>query len=630
MSSLATFATPTITSADTRDYARYSAYLDDQPLIKYFGEGSQNSIGAIPLEPPRTDTLANSAEMPSALGREFAQTDWSHGQGQNYFHKRSSDTAKALYLEGFDTSEIGLLRHLRDTVESTTTTVAGSGKTVKHGGYIFIADGTAIRRYSDITGARTNIDPQAGEAATTVSDLASDGTNLYAALGTNGIHISTDDGTTWTHHSDAQAILIAFVKERLVAATARLLYVITAAGAAPSPTTSLRSGWTFTDIGESGEKVYASCIYDNGGKSRIYHYGLDSSLNFIEQGSSVLPDDDLCYSVTGYLGMVLLGCGRKNSAGGRDALLYKAIPSEGGYLPIELVAESEGAGATDLSVKHITTYGRKFLCSWSLGSAANFGSRTGIAVYDPALDSFSNHLSINVGGTAEAVLSIETYKGRIILSSAGGVFYEDLIRYKASAFIITSTADFNNAGPKSWDRTRLSYKALPNGASIAAQYSIRRPEENVWSAISSATIPGSTEATFTHANLESPRWTLKIISTSIADQTSAPEIEGFATRSSQTTSEPEYRIVRTFILADKLSVGKFGVSFEVRKVRDFIENRYRETFDYFEADYPNGFYVRLSNYSVVEPDDTVYQLSDGTRPDDLYLVTVVLEGVRNP
>lgn len=615
---------PITTTSEDRDYSRFSAYADTQGLIRFTGENAQNSISTLPLEPPRTDTLANQNEMPSALGREFAYNDFSHGQGQASFHKRSSDPAKVLHSEGFDISEIGVLTHLRDTVANAAAFSGATGKTCKAQGYIFVTDGQGIKRFSTVSGAATAIDPHNGEAATTVYDITAEGDTIYAALGTNGIHLSTDAGATWSHHNDAQAILVAFLKERLIAATARLLYEITASGVAPSPKTTLKTGWTFTDLGETGQFVYASAIYEDGGQSRVYHYGLDSSLAFTEQGSSVLPNDDLCYSVTGYLGMVLLGCGRVNSSGGRDALVYKAVPDSSGFLPIQLVADSTGAGASDFSVKAITVKGRRFLFGWSLGSGAPFGARSGIAVYDPALDAFAHHLAIASGN----VTSIEVFDGRLVMVS-GAIYYEDLSNYVAEATLISSTADFNNPGPKNWDRTRITHKALPTGASVDLQYSLRSPEEGVWSAIDTSNIPGATEAVFRHSNVEGARWTLKIISSATSDASDAPQIESFSTRSNQSVDQAEYRIIRTFILADRLTLNRREVRQDPRDVRDYIEGKYREWFDYFEADYPLGFYVRLSDYSIIEPSDTAYQLAGGDVPEDFYLIQVVLEGTKN-
>lgn len=629
---MVTVAMPVEVTVAGRDWTKWSAYIEAQGLVRYEGEGAQNSIQTLPLDPPRQDVNPTSNEFPTALGREFNQSDFSHGMGQGYIHKRSSDSSKVLYLEGFDVSEIGILRHLHSVTESAAVFSGTTGKTCKQGGYTFICNGTSILRFADVTGAATTINPHNGEAATTVYDITTEGTNIYAALGVNGIHVSSDSGASWTHYSDAAAILVSFLKDRLIATTARLLYEITASGAAPSPKTTLKTGWTFTALAETGEYVYASCVYEStaqGGQSRVLHYGLDSSLNFIEKGSSVLPDDDLCYSLKGYLGMVLIGGGRINSSGGKDTLAYKAIPSESGYLPIELIADSEGAGSRDLACRAITTVGRRFLLSWSLGVDAPFDQREGIAVYDPALDSFANHLAASTSTlTPNPVLGIEVVKGRIVFTTADGIFYENLTTYVTTATLISSTADFNNPGPKNWDRTRLSYKALPAGTSITLQYTIRRPEEGVWSAIDSATVPNSTEDSFTHANIESPRWTLKIISNSSG--ASAPEIESFATRANQTVSETEYRIVRTFILADRLMLNLREVRMNPRTVRDYIEEQHRQIFDYYEADYPNGFYVRLSDYSIEEPSDTAYQTTTGDKPEDLYLVTCIFEGTRNP
>lgn len=636
---MVTIAMPVEVDIAGRDFTRYSSYIETQGLIKYEGPNAENTVQTLPLAPPRSDVGNEPNEMPSALGREMAQNDWSHGQGQGFFHKRSSDASKALHLEGFDVSEIGILRHLHAVSENilSPTFSGATGKTCTAGGYTFVANGTSVLRFSDVTAAATSVSPHNGESPTTVHDICAEGSRIFAALGANGIHVSTDYGTNWTHYNDAEAILVAFLKDRLIATTARLLYEITASGAAPTAKTTLKEGWTFTSLSETGQFVYASSVYEStsqGGQSRVFHYGPDASLNFIEQGSSILPDNDLCYSVKGYLGMVLLGCGRINDTGGKDTLLYKAIPSDAGYLPIELVADSEGAGSRDLACRSIATAGRRFLLSWSLGTLSPFGEREGIAVYDPAFadgGSFAHHLASSINtATPNPVLSIEVVRGRIVFTTADGIFYESLTTYVDQATLISSSGDFNNPGPKNWDRTQLSYKALPNGASVDLQYSLRRPEEGVWSVIGSATIPGSTEKTFRHANIESPRWTWKVISNATGTGTESPEIEGIATRANQTVYESEYRIVRTYIVADRLTLNKREIRADVRAVRDYIESQYRQIFDLYEADYPQGFYVRLSDYQILETADTTYLTTTGNEPDDYYLIVCVFEGTKNP
>ena len=622
-----TVAMPVEASIADRDYTRFSAYMDTQGLVRYEGEGASNSLQTLPLAPPRTDVGNQPNEMPSALGREFAQNDFSRGAGQGFFHKRTSDQAGAKFLhsEGFDTSEIGVLRHLHAVIESAASFSGASGKTCKAGGFTFVADGNGIKRFANITGVATTLDPHNGEAATAVRDICAEGSRIFAALGANGIHVSTDNGTTWTHYSDAQAILIAFLKERIIATTATLLYEITASGAAPSPLSTLKAGWTFTSLAETGQYVYAAAVYASGEISRIYHYGLNDSLVMVEKGSTPLPDGDLCYAVRGSsaLGVVLVGGGRITSAG-TDTILYRSFPTDEGFLPLELVMDSEGASA-DLACRSIISIGRRFLVGWSLGADSPFGAREGIAVYDPLLDSFTHHLKSS--DVPQPVLSIENVQGRIMFVTSAGIYYEDLANYVTEATFISSTADFNNPGPKNWDRTQLTYKALPIGTSIELQYSVRKPEEGVWSVIDSATIPDSTEANFRHANIESPRWTLKLISNSTG--ASAPEIEGFATRANQTVVQSEFRIIRTFILEDRLTLNKREVRMDPREVRDFIEAKYRQIFDYFEADYPAGFYVRLSDYSIIEPQDTAYQVTAGNQPQDSYLITCVFEGTRN-
>lgn len=621
----------------TRDYTAYSAYLNDQGFLLFEGEGSQNSVASIEVEVPQTDTRQNPNELPDALGKHYAGGDFSHGSGQLTLHKASSDPAKYLYSEGFDISKPGVITHLNEMALNAmgALTAGSSGRSCQAQGMVFVVDGTNVKVFDPIDGAATSRNPHAGEGAVAVQDLTSEGDRVYAALGVNGIHYSDDAGATWSHHGDTPGgvgyIRCAWVKDRLCATSDRNFYEITAGGAAPTGKQPLRTGWTYTDIAETGEYVYASAIAANAGLSRIYHFGLDDALAFGVFGSSNLPDGDLCYSLKGYLGLVLMGCGRKNDEGGKDALLYKAVPSDTGFLPPDLVMDSEGAGALDLAVRAIGTHGRKFLVGWSLGDDADFGPREGMAIYDPAFDSFANHHFYDTVADPDPLLSILAYEGMHVWVSAKGVFYENMAMKVDTAYMIPSTGNWNSPQLKNWDQTQLSTKALPSTSSIDVQYTQTAPEEGQWSAAGTHDIPGATEATFSHPNLVSADFSLKLISYATASQADAPEIKTFSVRSNPTAEATPYRITATVRLADRDRLGETGeeIRQEPVEVKEFIEGLHLTWFDWYTADVPDGYHVRLKNFSIIEPMEPIFSTVTGNPYDEFYVVVMQMEGTRN-
>lgn len=614
----------------TRDYTTFSSFIDNQGFLIYEGQGSDNSVRTKELQVPQVDQ-GSPNQMPSALGKIFSQGDWSHGQGQPFFDYQSSDPAKFNYSEGFDISKPGVLRHLHSVLTNATTMTGGSGRQAQSQGALYVCLGQTVKKFSSPSAAATTVDPHNGEGATTAYDITAEGDRKYVALGANGIHrIAADD--TAAHYSDAAAILVAWVKDRLIACSATALYEITAGGAAPTAKLTLAAGWTFTDIGENGPYVYASAINSTSGQSKVFHFGLDSSLAFVAIGSTWLPNNELVYAFKGYLGITYLGCGRVNASGGKDALLYKATPDGDGFLSYELIAESTGAGSRDLSIKSFATYGRKVLCGWTLGITSPYGEREGLAVYDPALDSFSHHLASTLDtATPDPVLGVSVFAGRIVFVTTDALYYEDTTKYVSTATMIPSTGNFRDAGLKNWDQTELATKALPATSYIEAQYSTDPPEQGNWSVAGSYSTTGTTRETLSHSNTEASTFTPKFISHSTTSQADAPEIQTFSVRANPAVAETPFQIrvtVRIFD-RDRLSLRGGEVRQNPVTVKKFIEDRYNSWFNYYTADVPDGYYVRLTDYQLIKPMEPIFNTISGEELKNGYVVGLALEGVKN-
>lgn len=618
-------AMPTSTVAANRDYSSVSAYLESREIHFYEGEGSVKKNNMIELQPPRSDVGNNPTQMPSALGKNFAQGDFSHGSGQPFAHYESSDEAKYLHSEGFDIATPGLLKHLPAVLANATSLTGGAGRQAQSQGALYVAHGNELKKYASPSAVPSSIDVQAGESATAVRDVTAEGDRKFVALGANGIHL-LDSSDTDSHYSDAQAILVSFLKDRLIACSARNLYEITASGAAPAATLTLKEGWTFTDLGENGEYVYATAINETAGLSKVYHFGLDGSLNFVAKGSTWLPNNELAYSFKGYLGIVFLGCGRVNASGGKDALFYKAVPDGEGFLAIELVAESKGAGSRDLATRAFATYGRKVLLGWTLGASSVYGEREGLAIYDPALNSFAHHLASSIDtATPDPVLSVGVFAGRICFVTTDGLYYEDTTKYVATATLISSIPNWGDASLKNWDESEVATKKLPNTATVRLDYSTLHPEESVWTAAGTHSIPDATKATFRHANVEAARLPIRIVSSATTSQALAPEIEAFSVRSNPTTANTEWELIRTIHLLGTVAKGQRGgvKNYKPRDERNAIRALAHDWFNWHEVD--ASYYVRLYGMSEIKS-LTNYSQTQGDQRKEEYVVVVALRG----
>ena len=540
------------------DWSRYDGYIEDTlgalGLI-YFeqGDNKKQTISRA-LQPTRQDVGNNPFEIRPESGNIFSQGDFSHGAGQRYYHHTEADSKAYFRSEGFDISEPGKLKHHHATTLDLSDANAGVLEIAN--GLPFAASGQTVKRSDGaFPGAWSTDDPHNGEGATTVYDLASSGAELYAALGANGIHKRIVAGT-WAHWSDTTATRIAWLKGRIIAAggtDSRSVYEVLSSGAAPTAVETLPEGWVVEDFFEAGRFIYAVCVNTNAAKSEIHIYGMNTGLTAIEKkGSQEFPFGQIIKSGTGYLNVILLAGGVKNSSGGYDPVLYRAVPDDQGFLEYIKIAEDIGSGSSDLASQAFCPIGEEIIVGWSTGASSYLGAaRTGIASYNIATGSFSHHLR---GAASAAVTrSIVSYKGRLLFTRTGtGVYAEDVGHYVADAVLITSVADWNNAGGKVWDTIEVNHAALVTGTNIKVAYATEIPSSTTtWKdALTSLTV-GSDGAKVLTSNLQARLFAVKLTSYSNGAFTAFTEVLGFGVRSNPSPDSAEFLLSRLIRIADK-------------------------------------------------------------------------------
>jgi hypothetical protein len=471
----------------------------------------------------------------------------------------------------------------------------------------------------------TGITLASGAPDAVIYDVANANTDVYGAMGANGIHKRT--GSTWASWSSVAAIRIALLKDTIFAASATQFYSVDAAGAGTTIGSPLRVGWQFTDIAEAGDHIYASAVNETIGRSRIHRYALSGDgTAFEHKGSTSMPENELVYSLKGYLDVLLIGAGRKNPSGGKDALTYLAVPDGNGALTYDLIADSEGAGSRDLATRAITTAGRRFLFGWTLGTAADFGEREGLASFDIALAAFVHDLASSTDtATPESVLSCTVLAGRKVFVTPDGVYYENFDLPVNLAYLISSVATWGNAGLKTWDTSEVTGKSLPSSnPSVVLQYTTHPPKENQWEDAGQWLAVGSTSAEFRHTDVASRALAVKIfLLSNLAD---SPEVHTFSVRSNPTIEESEFVLVRTFRVFDKDRAASTHqeIRQDPRAIRNAIRALHQEWVTFYEADLPAGYDVKLTTIQQVH--FTSYTDADGNPLGEGYLLTVAMKG----
>ena len=171
----------------------------------------------------------------------------------------------------------------------------------------FQADGTAVT-YSDVVTAGLD---------TATLAVVSDGSHLFVA---DNDHIYSGElstptaGYTEYYNTGSERVVMAWVKQRLVAGIGASVYELTAARGSthtlPTPVyTHPNSDWTWSSISEGGSAIYAAG--HNGGNSAIYKFNLSTAGVMPTLTSGIvavqLPIGEIVYKIESYLGYLMIG-----------------------------------------------------------------------------------------------------------------------------------------------------------------------------------------------------------------------------------------------------------------------------------------------------------------------------------
>ena len=624
------------------DFTVYDCYIealgDTRGLIFY--EESKPETTSIKLQPTKQDVGNNPEEIRPEFGNFFAQADFSHGAGQRYFHQPGRDARKYWHSEGFDISEPGKLIHLHPIAEARDS--VNIGRLEQVGDLPFVINGTAIDRGNGSwPGAWTAEDPSAADADQTVHDLAAEGARLFAATNTAtaSVRVRSSAGT-WTRFQPdgatdlnvGTATRLAWVKNRLMVVggtNSRSIYEI-AASSAPVAIETLPEGWTFEAIFEAGGFIHACAVNTAASLSRVHHYGLNTAGSAIEKKSSTpFPQGQLMYTGCGFPGLAFVAGGVFNASGGYDPILYRAAINETrGELEYIEVRQEEGAGSADLSCRALVTMGETILAGWSVGSATYGGARDGIAVYHVARDAFAYHLRKTAAGANQRVIDIMPFKGRVLVSIQGdGLYYEDLSAYVTSAVLVTSSADWNNAGQKVWDSIEISHDPLLALHAFVMEYSIETfSNAMTWSQAFTSDDDDSTSASGSLATLKARQFALKINSTVTAAATS--NFLGYSVRSLPAPGVPEYQLTRyvRLIGRDRKDEDATVVYIDPQETLKYLQDSIYSVVNLYESGF--AWTAWLEDVSTVEPNQPFYEITSGQPLKDVFVVRLQMTGSR--
>lgn len=398
---------------------------------------------------------------------------------------------------------------------------------------------------------------QAGQAAQTVQSATTNGTYLWAALGTSGIHRTIGGQITSTADVPAapgggQISLVGWANGFLLAAggtvatTVRnVLWLVSD----PLGTPALSLIKTHPDLNFvwTGLAPGRGCVYafgNTGTGGEVYKILFDPNTGTLSPAASFatyLPDGEMISALTFYAGGIIMG----TSLGVR-------------------LGQADGQGNIDYGPLIRTTYPVRCLepqdrWCW-YGWSYYDGTSTGLGRVDLGYftDTLTPAYASDLMGTAQGeVLSACTFipytatnvsnlgEARVFAVSGIGVFYEDSGAYDnyrvPSGTLDTGTIRFSTSEPKTARSLDVRHHALPAGGSVAA--SMQRESSGTWTSLGSSTTATSygpavpldaqsltaeaLEFRFTLARATDPkitpeltRWTAKVLPTpSTIDET---------------------------------------------------------------------------------------------------------------
>ena len=629
-----------------QDYTVYDAYIDGlgifgpSGLIYYEDEQTKKSTVSQQLRPARTDDGSQPTEVRPEQGEIFSQQDFSHGAGQLYYHHEGRDTKRYLWSEGFDVDidTVGrpaTLVHQNAVAQTLVSTAAG--KIVVFNDIPFVIDGTSVKKFiSPLPGSWTDDDPHAGESATTPQDLDSSGEYLYAALGANGIHRRNTSGA-WAHWSAVQATRVAWVKNRIMATDGPSIYeVLEPGGAAPTPIETLPAGWAFESIFEVSGFVYATAVNRSSELSRIHAYKLNAAGTALEKRSETpFPRDQIIVAGSGYLDNVLLGGGIKTGAGGFDPVVYQAgvADQDTGALSYAKVAEGEGAGAADLSVKTFEARGEDVVFGWSLGSGFAFGARDGLALLKLKVGGFFPYLKTPGAGEGRVIESVTLWNGVLLFTVKGkGVYYQDLAKLIRDAYLVSSVADYQTTAKKVWDLIQVSHDHLPADTKIELDYSIHIPSETdaAWKLAITSDTDDSEIAEARFDDLSSRLLAVRIRSTANTGQTDAPSAVGFLVRSNLLPDTPEWNLTRYVRVLKKDVKDEGGEEVYLGNVQTTLRSIQQLTYRIVNLYEPGvKWTARIDRVADMTPFLPKYSEMEGEERQDVMILQLTMSGTRD-
>lgn len=496
----------------------------------------------------QADTSSEPGEStmnPEALWRR-SQDNLTHGAGQTFLDRKESDISMFRSSKGINPWSLYQVTLLPDSQQSYTTTNQNIYLAAA-GAYLYLSDGTALYSTQDITVASPTWTATTGTPGTAISSLATDGDNVYIAVGADGLYWANSGGAASQLVTDAldAAAVVGYANGRLFVGNLNVLYNVTSVTASALPTPLMTHRLTsFRWVGFAEGNGFAYAAGYAGSRSYIYAITItaDASALSAPVVAGQLPIGEQVTAIYGYLGFVVIGTSlgfRVATASSTGALtIGPLIPigATAGAAPVycfdgqdrfvwfgwtSFDRSSTGLGRMDLTqypvIAQAPAYASDLMTPYSFFAGNDL-------LVSPTVISVAYFGGLHVFGVA-GVVELPHLPGA---TNAGGVYAQHPENYVPSGWFRSGNITYDLADDKLPMFVDVTTVPLPTGSSVAVSMAL---DGGPFSSLGTQAVAGSTFTEFlcpqTLANWVEVQTTLNAPST----PTDTPTLSRVTTRS---------------------------------------------------------------------------------------------------
>ncbi len=493
----------------------------------------------IPVTRDSVDQGAGAGESSLSNGTIWRRDreDFVEGAGQHYGDLLGNESSRLRFWSSYGINpwtrrELTLQRATTHSLTSANTNLGLAVATQAGADYVFVLDGTTVRKASN---------PGAGSWSAltggggTYTSITTDGARIWVCNGTDVYAVAS--GGALSSFSTVDCDLVGYASGRLLAAKTNALFELDSAGVRVDIFTHPSTAFVWDGIVPSPGGIY--CFGHLGMKTEIYNVTVIDATGALDVPihAGDLPDGETLNTMAFYLGVMVLGTTRG---------LRLGIITGGGFLSTGPVIEQPG------SVRCLEPQGEDVWFGWpSIPTAGSGLGRARLSRFTSELvPAFASDLA--AAGTTAAVTSVATFGNLRVFSVAGsGVWIESTTNYVAAGEIDFGFFSYGVPEEKLIDSVGLWCNALPAGTTINVK--VYADDDTVTPLINQTmSATGAAKAAYkatTQTPAERYRVVIRLASGSV---TTTPTFRRFTMRITPQPFVAE-QITAPLLLADKVS-----------------------------------------------------------------------------